>query len=202
MDTPAVAMQGGQIEQPRGTGGSTWPSELYDDLIRGALGENALHLTHPVAGPLSGVDLLRAYTVARMSRDMDVREPALQGDEGRIVDCRLCEIKDCGVVAPRGHSQREPRKRRNGGGDPGVSAEWGAAMDVRRHVVRGIGLADALRDPEPLVRGHAAWALGRLGGSEARAALAAAHPVERDPLVCEELRLALRECDARGRDEA
>jgi epoxyqueuosine reductase len=32
-------------------------------------------------------------------------------------------------------------------------------------------LATALRDPEPLVRGHAAWALGRLGGGVARGAL-------------------------------
>jgi epoxyqueuosine reductase len=29
----------------------------------------------------------------------------------------------------------------------------------------------ALSDPEPLVRGHAAWALGRPGSTEARAAL-------------------------------
>ncbi len=32
-------------------------------------------------------------------------------------------------------------------------------------------LVGALADPEPLVRGHAAWALGRLGGSTARRAL-------------------------------
>src|SRR5438874_29434 len=31
-------------------------------------------------------------------------------------------------------------------------------------------LAAALADPEPLVRGHAAWALGRLGGASARRA--------------------------------
>ena len=33
------------------------------------------------------------------------------------------------------------------------------------------GLVRALADPEPLVRGHAAWALGRIGGAEARRAL-------------------------------
>jgi epoxyqueuosine reductase len=39
-------------------------------------------------------------------------------------------------------------------------------------------LARALFDPEPLVRGHAAWALGRLGGDAARAALDAARQRE------------------------
>src|SRR5713101_7112110 len=41
-------------------------------------------------------------------------------------------------------------------------------------------LAGALDDPEPLVRGHAAWALGRLGGTAARAALAEALSREAD----------------------
>ncbi|MCL5109705.1 MAG: tRNA epoxyqueuosine(34) reductase QueG [Chloroflexi bacterium] len=44
-------------------------------------------------------------------------------------------------------------------------------------------LARALLDPEPLVRGHAAWALGRLGGRAARAALAAALRREGDDYV-------------------
>lgn len=82
MDTPAVAMQGDQFEQPPGSGRSTWPSQLYDDLIRETLGEAALHQTDPVAGALSGVELLRAYTVSRLSRDMDMRERALQA-QGR-----------------------------------------------------------------------------------------------------------------------
>ena len=52
-------------------------------------------------------------------------------------------------------------------------------------------LAAALADPEPLVRGHAAWSLGRLGGAEARAALTAALPGETDAWVREEIELAL-----------
>ncbi len=51
-------------------------------------------------------------------------------------------------------------------------------------------LAAALTHEEPLVRGHAAWALGRLGGVEAHVALRAAHPSESDPWVREELELA------------
>lgn len=53
-------------------------------------------------------------------------------------------------------------------------------------------LARSLReDPEPLVRGHAAWALGQIGGPAARQALEAAAGVERDPEVLEEIQAAL-----------
>jgi epoxyqueuosine reductase len=44
-------------------------------------------------------------------------------------------------------------------------------------------LIRALSDHEPLVRGHAAWALGRLGGNGAQAALEAALENEGDPWV-------------------
>ena len=52
-------------------------------------------------------------------------------------------------------------------------------------------LAEALRHVEPLVRGHAAWALGRIGGEEARAALEAALAVEGDEAVRSEIQAAL-----------
>lgn len=52
-------------------------------------------------------------------------------------------------------------------------------------------LLQALTDEEPLVRGHAAWALGRIGGEAARAALQAAAGGEQDPRVLEEIRVAL-----------
>jgi epoxyqueuosine reductase len=55
-------------------------------------------------------------------------------------------------------------------------------------------LAALLDDRAPLVRGHAAWALGRLGGgvggAAARAALAARAAIEDDPFVREELAAA------------
>ena len=53
-------------------------------------------------------------------------------------------------------------------------------------------LIAALTDEEPLVRGHAGWALGNLGGSEARGALEKALADERDETVIEELEAALR----------
>lgn len=59
-------------------------------------------------------------------------------------------------------------------------------------------LAAALRDPEPLVRAHAAWALGRIATAEARAALEEALATEGDPAVIEEIRLALAESGPGG----
>jgi epoxyqueuosine reductase len=52
-------------------------------------------------------------------------------------------------------------------------------------------LVGALADPEPLVRGHSAWALGRLGGRRARDAMDVARRTEQDPAVRAELAVAL-----------
>ena len=52
-------------------------------------------------------------------------------------------------------------------------------------------LAVALNDEEPLVRGHAAWALGRIGTAAARQALRGRAEVEEDAWVREEIAAAL-----------
>jgi epoxyqueuosine reductase len=52
-------------------------------------------------------------------------------------------------------------------------------------------LVKVLRDEHPIVRGHAAWALGRLGGEEARAALEGALGTEGDEEARKEISLAL-----------
>ncbi len=62
---------------------------------------------------------------------------------------------------------------------------WGAPEAVP-------SLAVALNDEEPLVRGHAAWALGRIGTAEAEQALRGREAVEEDDWVREEIALALR----------
>ena len=54
-------------------------------------------------------------------------------------------------------------------------------------------LCQALAEGEPLVRGHAAWALGRIGTPEARRALDEALSQERDSEVLEEIDAALAE---------
>jgi epoxyqueuosine reductase len=53
-------------------------------------------------------------------------------------------------------------------------------------------LAAALADAEPLVRGHAAWALGRLGSPAAAVALRDRATAESDPAVLGEIASALR----------
>ena len=53
-------------------------------------------------------------------------------------------------------------------------------------------LAAALHDHEPLIRGHAAWALGRIGTEEAGEALRGRGVVEEDGWVREEIALALK----------
>ncbi|MBB4637866.1 tRNA epoxyqueuosine(34) reductase QueG [Longimicrobium terrae] len=63
---------------------------------------------------------------------------------------------------------------------------WGALEAVP-------ALAVALHDDEPLVRGHAAWALGRIGTEAAWQALAGRAGVEEDAWVGEEIAAALRE---------
>jgi epoxyqueuosine reductase len=53
-------------------------------------------------------------------------------------------------------------------------------------------LARVLKDePEPLVRAHAAWALGQIGGEPAWQALEKARGIERDPEVLKEIEAAL-----------
>ena len=51
-------------------------------------------------------------------------------------------------------------------------------------------LVRGLEDPEPLVRGHAAWALGRIGTEEARKALGNRLELETDAWVSREIEAA------------
>jgi epoxyqueuosine reductase len=59
-------------------------------------------------------------------------------------------------------------------------------------------LVRALNDHEPLIRGHVAWALGRIGGKDAYGALGARAEIEVDEWVREELSLALNACELAG----
>lgn len=63
---------------------------------------------------------------------------------------------------------------------------WGAPEAVP-------ALAVALNDEEPLIRGHAAWALGRIGTEAARQALRGREEGEEDVWVREEIADALKE---------
>jgi epoxyqueuosine reductase len=95
--------------------------------------------------------------------------------------------------------------------EPGFEARFAAtvlARTKRRGLLRNVAvalgnsdnpeavapLADALGDPEPLVRSHAAWALGRLSGPAARRALEAARRRESDADALAELDAARAAC--------
>jgi len=52
-------------------------------------------------------------------------------------------------------------------------------------------LERALVDAEPLVRGHAAWALGRIGGRDVESTLQDALQSEKDPYVLREIGMAI-----------
>ena len=54
-------------------------------------------------------------------------------------------------------------------------------------------LIKALHDDEPLIRGHAAWALGRIRGEESKRALQEAMASEEDEETLKEIRCALDE---------
>jgi epoxyqueuosine reductase len=87
---------------------------------------------------------------------------------------------------------------------------WRGAAVLRRNAAVALGnaldrsaipaLARALaRDPHPMVRGHAAWALGRIGAPLAISALRRRSTAETDIGVREEIDIALRACDPRVR---
>ncbi|MGB9662393.1 MAG: tRNA epoxyqueuosine(34) reductase QueG [Moorellaceae bacterium] len=80
---------------------------------------------------------------------------------------------------------------------------WRGRTVLQRNAAIGLGnvripseavlyaLGIALTSPSPIVRGHAVWALGRLGVLEARQQLVAAYEREGDPGVKAEIREAL-----------
>ncbi len=74
----------------------------------------------------------------------------------------------------------------------GLLRSVAVALGNWRHPVAAPGLVRALDDAEPLVRGHAAWALGRIGTHEARQALQRANSAERDGWVRDEITAALQ----------
>ncbi|HKI04601.1 MAG TPA: tRNA epoxyqueuosine(34) reductase QueG [Thermoanaerobaculia bacterium] len=73
----------------------------------------------------------------------------------------------------------------------GLQRNAAVAMGNRLESRYAAPLAEALREGEPLVRGHAAWALGRIGGEEARRVLEEALEGEMDEGVRAEVEAAL-----------
>lgn len=79
---------------------------------------------------------------------------------------------------------------------------WRGAAVLRRNAAVAVGNAldrstvgalarSMATDPHPMVRGHAAWALGRIGSPAAEGALRARREREADAGVCQEIEIAL-----------
>lgn len=72
-----------------------------------------------------------------------------------------------------------------------VAVALGNTGDLRSVPV----LLKSLDDHEPLIRGHAAWALGEIGGTEALLGLKRAVAIETDTQVNTEIQLAIQKAD-------
>ncbi|TNJ65821.1 tRNA epoxyqueuosine(34) reductase QueG [Paenibacillus hemerocallicola] len=90
-----------------------------------------------------------------------------------------------------------------------MAASWRGKKPIQRNAIIALGnfrdksavplLAEMLNDDDrPEIRGTAAWALGRIGGSEALAALEEAERKEANPDVAERIRSAAKEISASG----
>jgi epoxyqueuosine reductase len=90
-----------------------------------------------------------------------------------------------------------------------MAASWRGKKPIQRNAIIALGnfrdksavplLAEMLNDDErPEIRGTAAWALGRIGGAEALAALEEAGRKEAHPEVAERIRSAAEEISASG----
>ncbi|MFQ5893333.1 MAG: tRNA epoxyqueuosine(34) reductase QueG [Nitrospinota bacterium] len=75
----------------------------------------------------------------------------------------------------------------------GIARNVAVALGNRKDARAVPALLHALADPDGLVRQHTAWALGRIGGSEARSALRTARAREQDSGVLQEMLEALGE---------
>ncbi len=83
-----------------------------------------------------------------------------------------------------------------------TSAAWRGKKPIQRNAILALGhfkdisavpqLINLLKqDPRPVIRGTAAWSLGKIGGTEVRNALQSAGEVEKDPKVLKEIEQAL-----------
>jgi epoxyqueuosine reductase len=92
--------------------------------------------------------------------------------------------RDAYVEAFRGSPMKRPKLE-------GLQRNAAVAMGNRRNPRYVPALAAALADGAAVVRSHAAWALGRIGGPESRRALEEALEREAEPAVREEIASAL-----------
>jgi epoxyqueuosine reductase len=107
----------------------------------------------------------------------------------------LTEMLALGAAAYLGGFRGSPLKRAR---REGLARNAAVALGNRGGADDVPALAAALGHADPTVRGHAAWALGRIGGTHARRALLAARTPETDAGVLAEIEQALAESPPPG----
>ncbi len=122
-------------------------------------------------------------------RALPAAEPAFRARPG-LENPSLPELLALNQEEFAARFRRSPLKRAN---RRGLLRNAAVALGNTGDLRAVPALVRALADEEALVRGHAAWALGRLGGEEARAALRAALETEQDAQVRQEMMEALAE---------
>jgi epoxyqueuosine reductase len=119
----------------------------------------------------------------------ETREPNFYPPEPLPDLSRLLELDDAGFRRRfKGTPLMRPKRR-------GFLRNVAVALGNRRDPEAVPALSQALFDPEPLVRQHAAWALGRINSADAREALIRARSREQDPQVLHEI------CETLGEEE-
>ncbi len=134
-----------------------------------------------------GCDICQEVCPWNQKQARPTDEPEFQAREG-LASPDLAEVLGLDQAAFSRQFKGSPIKRAKRRGllrNAAVAlGNTGGVKDVRV-------LAKSLRDPEPLVRGHAAWALGQIGGREAKRVLQEMLLQEPDDEVCREIQVAL-----------
>lgn len=111
--------------------------------------------------------------------DQPAFQPRSEAQAPHLID--LLALDADGFRSQFGNSPVKRAKRR------GLLRNVAVALGNWRDLSTIGPLARALQDDEPLIRGHAAWALGQIEGAEARSMLAQAVLTEADPRVRAEI---------------
>lgn len=145
------------------------------------------HLRPLVGNRIFGCDICNEVCPWNKQFARPTEEPAFEPDPQRVAPklLNLISLDDEGFRNQFRDSPIKRTKRRGFLRNVAVAlGNWGAPESVP-------ALTEALYDHEPLIRGHAAWALGQIGTLDARGALEEALAREEDGFVREEIEFAL-----------
>ena len=144
-----------------------------------------------------GCDICQEVCPWNRKQSRPTEEPALKARAGLNAPV-LAELLSMDRAAFSRRFRGSPIKRAK---RRGLLRNAAVALGNRGDAADIPALTAALSDGEPLVRGHAAWALGRIGGPDARRALSEARDAEADEAVREEIGMAIDEVDRGGEPE-